>query len=372
MKVFVSSVISGFEIYREAAFDAIRMLGHEVISAESFPSSVSSSQIACLRAVRESDLVMLILGSSYGWSETASGLSPTQEEYREARDEGKVIAFVQSGITPGPPQDAFVREVQDWDNGLFRGREFRTPEELRAMVAQALHHHALAQVALPINVTEMTATADSLMPRRERGYSRSSGTLLHFAVVGGPSQAILRPAQMEEKRLVGSLITELTQQDIGYFSHRLGTEDRIDGSSLVLMQPNGAGLRLEETGAMLLSIPVEEDEGMFGGLIQEHVARAIHSALVFADIVLERIDPTQKLTRVVIATNLEAREMSTWRTLDENRRNSNSGSMGWRNGDERISPVHLQPADRPRAAVKADRQRIAEDLLTLLRRKYQA
>ncbi|MEJ7777017.1 MAG: DUF4062 domain-containing protein [Sphingomicrobium sp.] len=372
MKVFVSSVMNGFEAYRSAAIEAIEMLGHEVISAESFPSTASSSRIACLDGVRRADVVMLILGAAYGWSETESGLSPTHEEFHEARDQGKVIAFVQAGVTREPAQDEFVREVQDWDHGLFRGREFRTPGELRPWVAQALHHHALAQVAQPVKVGEMTATADGLIPQPERGYSRNVGTLLHLAVVGGPGHAILRPAQLEDQGLVRSLVAELTQHESGYFSYRLGTEDQIEGSSLLLTQSNGAALRLEETGALLLTVPVAADEGIFGRLIEEHVATALHQGIAFADLMLELIDPTQKLARVVIAVDLEAAEMSSWRTLDENRRSPNSSNIGWRHGEDRNTPVHLQPSDRPRAALKADRQRIAEDLLTLLRRKFQA
>lgn len=66
MRVFVSSVMNGFEAFREAAFEAIRLLGHEVISAENFSSTIASSNVACLDGVRRADLVLLILGESYG------------------------------------------------------------------------------------------------------------------------------------------------------------------------------------------------------------------------------------------------------------------------------------------------------------------
>ena len=54
MKVFVSSVIGGFETFREAASDAVRSLGYEVIRAEDFGASPTSPQEACLASVRES------------------------------------------------------------------------------------------------------------------------------------------------------------------------------------------------------------------------------------------------------------------------------------------------------------------------------
>src|SRR2546423_4923474 len=94
MKVFISSVISGFEAYREAAAHAARILGHEVVRAEDFGASPDSPQRACLAAVRAADTVLLLLGARYG-DPQPSGLSPTHEEYREAREIRSVLAFVQ-------------------------------------------------------------------------------------------------------------------------------------------------------------------------------------------------------------------------------------------------------------------------------------
>ena len=252
----------------------------------------------------------------------------------------------------------------------FAGVSFSNADELKSLVAQALHHHALAQATQLVNVGELVQVADNLLPQAQRGYSRDVGTLLQLALVGSPSQTILRPAQPGDPTLVRSLIAQLTQHELGYFSYRLGTKDQLHGSALILSQPNRAALQLSEDGSLLLSVPVEADKGMFGGLIEEHVAAAIKRGLAFADVVLEQIDPTQKLVRMVLAADIEAAGLSVWRTLEENRRNPDSGTMGWRQNDDSGTPIHLQPADRPRAALKADRQRIAEDLLTLLRRKF--
>ena len=42
MKIFVSSLISGYEGYRAAAVAAIRSLGHEAITAENFGAGTTS------------------------------------------------------------------------------------------------------------------------------------------------------------------------------------------------------------------------------------------------------------------------------------------------------------------------------------------
>ncbi len=56
---------------------------------------------------------------------------------------------------------------------------------------------------------------------------------------------------------------------------------------------------------------------------------------------------------------------------EENRQTRDSGTMRMNQSDARDRPVHLQPPDRPRAALRSDWPRLAEDLLTLLRRRFQ-
>ena len=118
MKVFISSLIGGMESLRQAAKDAIESLGYQPIMAEDFNASPDSAQIACLQGVREADITILLCGERYGYPQD-SGLSATHEEYREARGQRQVFAFIQSGKTPGPEQQEFITEVQQWSTGLY-------------------------------------------------------------------------------------------------------------------------------------------------------------------------------------------------------------------------------------------------------------
>jgi hypothetical protein len=63
VKVFLSSVISGMEDYRAAARRAAETLGHTVLAAEDFGASPLSPQQVCLGAVREADVVVVLLGA---------------------------------------------------------------------------------------------------------------------------------------------------------------------------------------------------------------------------------------------------------------------------------------------------------------------
>ncbi len=367
MKIFVSSVMNGFEEYREAVFAAIRSLDHDIVRAEDFPASTIPSRVACLQGVREADLVVLILGERYGWSETQSGISPTHEEFREAAVEGKVIPFVQSGVHREPAQQSFVDEVENYDTGMHRGQTFGGAEELRTEVTRAIARHQLSAATTPVDVSTMVEKARSMIPVDERGISRMNGPLLHLAVAGGPTQTILRPSEIESQSLIDGIVADLSSSE-GYFSYRRRTEPRLEDSELIVEQEDGAALRIDEAGALLLSVPIEQVSGHLKPLIEEHVEQAIVKGLKFTDLMLEKLDRTQRLTRVVIAADIGKSSVFGWRTAREQAASPDSMQVSMERSPS--GPVMLNPPDRTRMALRAERSRMAEDLLALLRRRY--
>lgn len=80
MKIFISSLIAGYEDMRAAAVAAVRSLGHEPVTAETFDAGLTSPRVACLQGVREADLTVILLGGAYGAVQPNSGLSATHEE----------------------------------------------------------------------------------------------------------------------------------------------------------------------------------------------------------------------------------------------------------------------------------------------------
>lgn len=369
MKIFVSSVMNGFEEFREAAFAAIRSLDHDIIRAEDFPASTTSSRVACLQGVREADLVVLILGERYGWSNTHSGLSPTHEEFREAVTEGKVIPFAQAGVARELAQQAFLEEVENYDTGMHRGRNFVTPEDLRTEVTRALARHQLSSATAPVDVTALVDAVRSLIPVGDRGLVRMTDPLFHLAIAGGPTQTIIRPSEIGDHALIDGIIGDLISAS-GYFSYRRRTEPRLESGALLIEQENGAIFRVDEAGAMLLSVPIEQASGHINPLIEENVSKAIETALQIADRMLEKFDRTQKLTRIVLAADIGTIGMFGWRTAREQAASPNSIQMAM---DRSASgPVMLNPPDRTRMALRAERTHITEDLLALLRRRYRS
>jgi hypothetical protein len=85
-------------------------------------------------------LLVLLLGARYGSPQGSSSVSPTHEEYLEARDTKPVLVFVQDGVVREAEQSKFVSEVQGWQNGHFR-EGFETPEQLKDLVTRAIHDY---------------------------------------------------------------------------------------------------------------------------------------------------------------------------------------------------------------------------------------
>jgi hypothetical protein len=365
VKVFISSLITGFEPLRDAAATAITALGHEVVRAEDFPASGASPQSACLAGVRASDVVALILGDRYGY-EQASGLSATHEEYREARDSRTVLVFVQGGVSPDSQQAELIREVQGWEQGHFTA-SFTDADELRDCVTRALHDFTLATEAAPLNETELVERAQQLIPARHQ----SNRAALLVAVAPGPTRAVLRPAELEAAALHHFVLAESLTGDYAVLTAAAGTDQGFRGDALELRQQQAERLvRLDESGRILVVQPaMEHDRGSSGipSIIEEHVATSIERTFRFTARLLEYVDPVNRLTHVAPVVALLGAGYQPWRTRDEQQRSPNRATMGTSSSEESV--VLLTPPVRRRAALIHDAARLAEDFTVRLRRE---
>jgi hypothetical protein len=363
MKVFVSSLISGMEFVRAAAREAITTLRHEPIMAEDFGAQPRSPQVACLSGIRQSDLVILILGEHYGAIQS-SGLSATHEEYREAKGRKPVISFVQDGVTRDPQQAEFVREVQGWEGGLFRGG-FTSPSDLKISLTRALHDFELANAVGPVDEQELVKRAVALMPSERRGYSSGTASL-NLVVVGGPRQSILRPIEIEQPTLADALHKTALFGDQRLFDVSEGVQRTIEGDSLVLVQDKThSKIQLNEQGSVLITLPLRSAGRGMPELIEERVQEQLANALDYATWTLDHVDPTQRLTHIVIAASLTDANHMGWRTQRESDASPNQISISAVTQEKR-STVRVS---RTRAALRLDSAHVVEDLIVPLRRQ---
>ena len=421
MKVFISSVILGFETFRDAADSAIRTLSHDPVRAETFPASPNTPQQACLAGVRESDALLLVLGERYG-SAPPNELSATHEEYNEAlRNNIPILVFVENGVDPEARQAQFIEIVQKWLSGRLSA-SFRTEPDLEKKVIQSLHR-------LETNASLASSNDHQFMDRalgkmNEIDQSLLSQPLLSIAVAGGPTQSILRPSQLERESFIERMIAEASSCEFPLFSSNTNVTSDIENDALVLssdrvdlgthfqptpyvvpmstsprirrVQPessytgfstsgvhtespqsdSSASLLVDDLGSIRISKSAlssgSSQHNEIQSFIEDRIYEDILGALRLAGRILQRIDPSQRLTRVAIIAGLLGPSHYPWRTQKEQESSPHSASFAWGSTTDPV-PASLNPPGRSRSELlDTSAIEIAEDLTVLLRRKIRA
>ena len=362
MKVFISSVVSGFEEFRDAAGSAIRSLGYAALRAEDFHASPSSPKQACLEGVRGADLTILLLGGRYG-AKQASGLSATHEEYREARQHRRVQAFVQEGVEREPDQAALVHEVRQWETGHLTV-DFTTEDELQSAVTLALHRQAVSAATSPIDEQELLAQAKGVL---SASTTSQLGPQLTLSLAMGPSQQILRPSVLEDREFARRLQHQILFGPHELFAIEAGTQTNLRGGWLVLSQEmESVGINSAGNIVIHQSAVTQRNHYELQALIEEDIEEKLVSALVFAAAVLDQIDSAKRLSHVVAVAALTRLGHAPWRTRAEHARSPSSGTLRT-GGDSAIA--YLTPSIRPRVEIGQRSRDLAQDLMVLLRRQ---
>jgi hypothetical protein len=358
MKIFISSVIVGFEPFRDAAAHVARALGHEVRRSEDFAASTVSPQRVCLEGVRWADVVVVLLGARYGEVQP-SGLSATHEEHREARDTTEVLAFAQTGVDRDPAQTEFVSEVRAWTGGHI-APGFTTSEELRDAVLRGLHELELRLTAQGVDIDELLARARDELPAQS-GYR---GPEVTVAVAGGPKQQIIRPAELTNPELARTLTQLAMFGPNAVLDSQEGARPHAARGRLVL-QGQSAVVSIDQLGTIRMTHPAMRPGslGHLPAVLEEDLAESLVRDLRFAGQVLDRIDERGRVSSVVPVVGLVLGGAG-FRTRAEHAASPNSMTMPRTMG---LVWVNLTPASRPRAALLYHTIEMVEDMVVLLK-----
>lgn len=362
-KIFISSLISSMVPFRAAAKEAIEQVNCEAVMAEDFGAKPTTPQIACLQGVRQSAAVVLLMGEHYGEVQP-SGLSATHEEYREAREQRPVFGFVQQVDKRDPEQTAFIDEAGKWASGLF-WEPFSTPDELRHLITKRLHGWIVATATGPVDEQAMLQDALAALPEEQRGYSQFGRTLV-LSIASGPKQAILRPSELESRQLADDITQAALFGQTKLFSTERPNVVQVRAHALVLSHDEGNGeVRLEPEGTVTIRMPLSL-AGHGQVIIEEDVANTLAKSLRYGVWLLNKVDPTQRLTHSALAVKITGGDGGTWRTQQE--QDASPGSYQLFMGQP--ESVHLRPAHRPRSALTHQAEQLVEDLVALLRREW--
>jgi hypothetical protein len=270
-----------------------------------------------------------------------------------------------------PRQAQLLEEAQGWQTGQFR-ESFQDADELREKVTLAIYRYELATAAAPVNPAALVTSAVAALPRLDR-QSHSGSPLLHFSVAAGSAQTTVRPAELEDPALADAIHKEALLGRARLFDSSKGVKKGLRGAVLVVEQDGGSHIQVDKAGSILLRLVFErEPQRLHGGfgfaaLIEETVVKDLGRAIAFSQWLLERIDPTHRLTHVALATAIEASEYMSWRTQAEQNASPTSGSMGFDNRDKNRLVL-----DKARAALAFQATELSKDFMVRLRRQWKS
>lgn len=254
-KIFISSVVTGFEAYRSAARKAVELMGDKPVMCEDFGARPYASDVACIAEAESSDIYLLIMGEKYGYI-GPGGESVTQMEYRAAKAVGKpILAFIQN-CSMESLQAEFRKEVEDFTGGFFRD-SFDSPEELKDAIVKSLRQYNQTQAALPEEIfKEKVDQAISSIA----GYSSGREPLFSLAFLPQPA----RDADIIDiEARLDSIFSMLCSKGILLMREGYKSECQRDWTGF---RSKDASVALFADGMILLLLsPIERRDDFFSG-----------------------------------------------------------------------------------------------------------
>lgn len=229
-RFFISSVIEGFESFREAAACGVRDAGAEPVMIEQFPSLSVSPRTACLDAIATCNGVVVIIGSRPGFK-TPSGQYVVEEEWQYARKRATPLyVFVQDAPRESDAE-RIATEVSEYVHGRFRST-FRTPDDLRTKVASALSETFSQETVVPDTQMLMSALTKSIQNGRE--------PFVRLAIQPVRNAEVIDPLELDSRDFQDKLLRVGTEGSSPLFSLRAEKTVAADTSSFYFNQPGNS------------------------------------------------------------------------------------------------------------------------------------
>jgi uncharacterized protein DUF4062 len=148
MNIFVSSVKGGLEVERQAVCKQILSLGDHPIAMEYFSASTEPPLDECLAQLDDTDMMVLLLGASYGSIHAATRRSYTHNEFKHANTRCiDVLAFAVGNLEQeidekNTPENArLYREFLEEVRSRVTYASFASVDKLAAAVVTAIHNY---------------------------------------------------------------------------------------------------------------------------------------------------------------------------------------------------------------------------------------
>lgn len=256
MKVFVSSIMRGFQDYRQAARKAIKLLEHEPVMAEDFGARPESAPRACLGEVALSDVLVLVLGAKYS-GDPAQDPSVTEQEYDEAISLSKPILAFAAKMDMEPRQRQFLKKVE----ARVTRDQFDTPESLKDAIVTAIHKLS-RKAAPPRSASEAQAAFGSARSQIDRQINE---TMVSLASIPVDASIALSAGRIGSSSFPEEIAGKLMSSTYGFFDLKYGFEGAICGDGILVSQSGQYGSMeayayVCQSGPLLLGKTLREQE----------------------------------------------------------------------------------------------------------------
>lgn len=304
-RVFVSSVMDGFEEYRSAARTALVAAGCEPVLIEDNPALATSPRNACLDGVASCDAVVILVGDRGGWT-APSGKLVVEEEYEFARGKSKPIFVFLQSTNRDAEGERLAKKLSDYVDGRYR-HIFKDAAALRREVQAACK--PLAASAPRINMDR-----DRFEKLLAEPHDFGRETVLRIVIATGrPDETVVEIEKLDDEGFRHEFFGLGVARDVGLFNRKRQLSEDRGTNSLIVTQsdahgspPPGQAVRVElsEDGWLVIDINVTGTEESsrrdpmagFGLYPLEVETVTVHAAtaLRFARRVFDTIDPHKR------------------------------------------------------------------------------
>jgi len=270
-RVFVSSVVDGFQDYREVARKAIENSGGDpILVNEDFPSLMDSPRNVCLDAVDSADFFISIVGERGGW-QTPSGKLVVEEEYdRACLKKLPILVFLQD-IERDAEAQTFAKRLSDYVDGSFRVT-FKSPAELKAKLEKSL-------APLLARSREKPMKNDKFIKLLENPYLIANETSIRFILAPEREEEVIDPLIFDSEDFIRDIHAIGHSKEVDLFDYLRQKEQDIEGKSLVIHQFDPHGSRKNTTKEVRLELN-ESGEVIIDSNVTRRVLRGQRDTLL--------------------------------------------------------------------------------------------
>jgi len=234
-RIFVSSVVKGFEEFREAARQAIENAGCEpILVNEDYPAIVDSSRNACLDAIESADILIIIISERGGYK-TPSGKLVIEEEYLYAKKlKLPILVFLQK-VERDKDAKKIANDLSNYVDGIYR-KIFNDKLELKREVEVALN-------SLISHIKKSIMDKTKIGQHFQEPYEIQNEASIRFVLAPERKEEVIDPVTLESDNFLNQVYGVGHSNNIKLFNYKYGKKRTLNNSSLIIHQKESENAR---------------------------------------------------------------------------------------------------------------------------------